>query len=166
MTYKEKILAAKKQDIVIPDILASGKAIVGVYGFFAIKGEIEECFYIGKATDMAGRILGSNNGHVHMYLHNDVTKFVPQKIAEYLATKQGWRIEVRILEEVDYQDTSFSRAAHRLALAELQKIVEYQKKGQCLDQYPEGTHSGAKKYWENYYRKKGGSVQPDPQCVT
>ena len=156
MTYKEKILAAKNEGIIIPDILdiqTSGEVVVGVYGFFAIKDEVEECFYIGKATNMAGRILGSK-GHVHMYLNNNMTKFVPQKIAEYLAAKQGWRIEVRILEQIDYHDTSFSKAAHRLALAELQKIVEYQEKGQCLDQRPEGAGGYAEKYWEKHYRMK------------
>jgi hypothetical protein len=123
-----------------------------VYGFFAIKDEVEECFYIGKATNMAGRILGASDGHVYMYLQQNMTKFVPRKIDEYI--KQGYRIEVRILEQIDYRDTSFSKAAHRLALAELQKIVEYQEKGQCLDQRPEGAGGYAEKYWEKHYRMK------------
>ena len=152
MTYEEKISVAKKHSIDIPDVLASGKAIVGVYGFFAIKDEVEECFYIGKATNMAGRILGASDGHVYMYLQRNMTKFVPEKIDEYI--KQGYRIEVRILEQIDYRDTSFSKAAHRLALAELQKIVEYQEKGQCLDQRPEGAGGYAEKYWEKHYRMK------------
>lgn len=152
MTYEEKISVAKKHSIDIPDVLASGKAIVGVYGFFAIKDEVEECFYIGKATNMAGRILGASDGHVYMYLQRNMTKFVPEKIDEYI--KQGYRIEVRILEQIDYRDTSFSKAAHRLALAELQKIVEYQEKGQCLDQRPEGAGGYAEKYWEKHYHMK------------
>lgn len=152
MTYEEKISVAKKHSIDIPDVLASGKVIVGVYGFFAIKDEVEECFYIGKATNMAGRILGASDGHVYMYLQQNMTKFVPRKIDEYI--KQGYRIEVRILEQIDYRDTSFSKAAHRLALAELQKIVEYQEKGQCLDQRPEGAGGYAEKYWEKHYRMK------------
>ena len=152
MTYEEKISVAKKHSIDIPDVLASGKAIVGVYGFFAIKDEVEECFYIGKATNMAGRILGASDGHVYMYLQQNMTKFVPRKIDEYI--KQGYRIEVRILEQIDYRDTSFSKAAHRLALAELQKIVEYQEKGQCLDQRPKGAGGYAEKYWEKHYRMK------------
>lgn len=152
MTYREKISVARELRIHIPDALASGKAIVGVYGFFAIKDEVEECFYIGKATNMAGRILGASDGHVYMYLQQNMTKFVPRKIDEYI--KQGYRIEVRILEQIDYHDTSFSKAAHRLALAELQKIVEYQEKGQCLDQRPEGAGGYAEKYWEKHYRIK------------
>ena len=152
MTYEEKISVAKKHSIDIPDVLAFGKAIVGVYGFFAIKDEVEECFYIGKATNMAGRILGASDGHVYMYLQRNMTKFVPRKIREYI--KRGYRIEVRILEQIDYHDTSFSKAAHRLALAELQKIVEYQEKGQCLDQRPEGAGGYVEKYWEKHYRMK------------
>lgn len=152
MTYEEKISIAKKHSIDIPDVLASGKAIVGVYGFFAIKDEVEECFYIGKATNMAGRILGASDGHVYMYLQQNMTKFVPGKIDEYI--KRGYRIEVRILEQIDYRDTSFSKAAHRLALAELQKIVEYQEKGQCLDQRPEGAGNDAENYWEKHYHIK------------
>ena len=152
MTYEEKISVAKKHSIDIPDVLASGKAIVGVYGFFAIKDEVEECFYIGKATNMARRILGASDGHVYMYLQRNMTKFVPRKIREYI--KRGYRIEVRILEQIDYHDTSFSKAAHRLALAELQKIVEYQEKGQCLDQRPEGAGGYVEKYWEKHYRMK------------
>ena len=101
---------------------------------------------------MAGRILGASDGHVYMYLQQNMTKFVPRKIDEYI--KQGYRIEVRILEQIDYRDTSFSKAAHRLALAELQKIVEYQEKGQCLDQRPEGAGGYAEKYWEKHYRMK------------
>lgn len=152
MTYREKISVARELKIHIPDALAAGKAIVGVYGFFAIKDEVEECFYIGKATNMAGRILGASDGHVYMYLQQNMTKFVPRKIDEYI--KQGYRIEVRILEQIDYRDTSFSKAAHRLALAELQKIVEYQKKDQCLDQRPEGAGGYAEKYWEKHYHMK------------
>ena len=152
MTYREKISVARELKIHIPDALASGKAIVGVYGFFAIKDEVEECFYIGKATNMAGRILGASDGHVYMYLQRNMTKFVPEKIDEYI--KRGYRIEVRILEQIDYHDTSLSKAAHRLALAELQKIVEYQEKDQCLDQRPEGAGGYAEKYWEKHYRMK------------
>ena len=101
---------------------------------------------------MAGRILGASDGHVYMYLQRNMTKFVPRKIREYI--KRGYRIEVRILEQIDYHDTSFSKAAHRLALAELQKIVEYQEKDQCLDQRPEGAGGYAEKYWEKHYRMK------------
>ena len=34
----------------------------------------EFCFYIGKSTDIAHRLLGSNEGHIYMYLNNDFSK--------------------------------------------------------------------------------------------
>ncbi len=63
MTFAQKISEVRKRNILVPDILASGEAIVGVYGFFAIKDNTEECFYIGKASNVVGRILDSG-GHL------------------------------------------------------------------------------------------------------
>lgn len=87
---------------------------------------------------MISRLLDSSEGHVHHYLckHFD-NLLVPNKIKQYLDL--GYDIEVEILDEIDYEDTSFSRAAHRLALAEIQQIVKYQKLGQCLEQSLEGV---------------------------
>lgn len=150
-TLKQKIDEADKRDINIPDDLLADENIVGVYGFFAIKRDEEYCFYIGKATNVAYRLLGSSNGHVYLYLKNDYSKLVPQKINEYLNDK--YKIEVRILDKIDYHDTSFSKAAHRLALAELQRIVQYQEQGQCEFQVPEGSGTYERKYWEKHYKK-------------
>ena len=123
---------------------------MGVYGFFAIKENEEYCFYIGKAINIANRLFGASKGHVYMYLNNDFSKLVPQKIKEYLDNR--YKIEVRILDIIDYHDTSFSQAAHRFALAELQRIVEYQRKGQCEFQVPEGSGKYERNYWEKYYK--------------
>lgn len=149
-TFKQKIDEARKHGIYIPTELVSNVNIVGVYGFFAIKEDEEYCFYIGKATNMANRLLGSSKGHIYMYLNKDFSKLVPQKIKEYLNNR--YKIEVRILDEIDYHDTSFSKAAHRLAFAELQRIVEYQKMGQCEFQMPEGSGIYERKYWEKNYK--------------
>lgn len=149
-TFKQKIDEANQQGIYIPDELVSNDNIVGVYGFFAIKEEEEYCFYIGKATNIANRLLGSSKGHIYMYLNNNFSKLVPQKIKEYLNDRHI--IEVRILDKIDYHDTSFSKAAHRLAFAELQRIVEYQKNGQCEFQMPEGSGTYERKYWEKHYK--------------
>ena len=54
---------------------------------------------------------------------------VPSEIKNCI--EDGYEIEVEI-EEKDYKDTCFSRAAHRLALAELQEIIKYQEADQCL----------------------------------
>lgn len=152
MTVKQKIEEAKKQRIHLPGNLLE-EEIVGVYGFFRLKdNEKPYCFYIGKATNMVSRLLGSK-GHLHYYLNGNFGKLVPQKIKEYL--DKGYDIEVKILENLKYkyEDTDFSRAAHRLALAEIQQIVEYQKLGQCLEQLPEGVGKYEKKYWEENYKK-------------
>ena len=152
MTAKQKIEDAEKQRIHLPDNLLE-KEIVGVYGFFATKENKKSCcFYIGKATNVVSRLLGSK-GHLHYYLNGNLNKLVPQKIKEYLDL--GYDIDVRILDDFtdEYKDTDFSRAAHRLALAEIQQIVEYQKLGQCLEQLPEGAGKYERKYWEERYKK-------------
>lgn len=152
MTLRQKIDEANKRDIHILDDLLGDENIIGVYGFFAIKRDEEHCFYIGKATNIANRLFGSSNGHVYLYLKNVYTKLVSQKINEYLNDK--YKIEVRILDKIDYHDTSFSKAAHRLALAELQRIVQYQEQGQCEFQVPEGSGMYERRYWENHYKLK------------
>lgn len=149
-TFKQKNEDAKSKGIKIAYDLFEGKNIVGVYGFFAIKENKEEiCFYIGKSTNIVYRLLGSSGGHIYMYLNNDYSKVVPLKIKEYI--DKSWEVEVRILDEVDYHDISFSKAAHRLALAELQRIVQYQKLNQCEYQVPEGFGPNGITYWEKNY---------------
>lgn len=149
-TLRQKIDEAKDRNIHIPACLLSNKNIVGIYGFFAIKSDEEYCFYIRKATNIAYRLFGSSNGHIYLYFKNAYSKLVPQKINEYL--NKGYKIEVRILDKIDYHDTSFSKAAHRLAFAELQKIIQYQQQGQCEFQVPEGSGKYERKYWEEHYK--------------
>ncbi len=149
MTTEQKVKEALNRNIDIPSILLERENIVGIYGFFAVKENTEYCFYIGKATNMRTRII---NQHIHQYLNNNFSKLVPEKIRDYL--EEGYKIEVRILDEIDYRDTSFSKAAHRLALAELTKIVEYQKIGQCELQKLDGAKECEKTFWENNYVMK------------
>ena len=149
MTNKQKVDMANERGIDLPlEILE--RDIVAVYGFFAKKNNEEFCFYVGKATNLCARLLGSSSGHIHRYLKHNVTKLVPKLIDQHL--QAGYRIEVRILEEVDYQDSSFSRAAHRLAFAELKGIVDMHKEGLCLDQLPEGAGPNSNTYWEKHYK--------------
>ncbi len=149
-TLKQKKDEAEKEGIHIPADLLGDKNIVGIYGFFAIEKDEEHCFYIGKSTNIAYRLLGSSDGHVYLYLKKAYSKLVPQKINEYRNDK--YEIEVRVLDTIDYHDTSFSKAAHRLALAELQRIVLYQEQGQCEFQIPEGSGTYERKYWEKHYK--------------
>jgi len=154
MTYKQKIDKAREQGIEIPDIILERKYIAGVYKFcYYNPNDVDDegCFYVGKSSSLAYRLLDSDGGHIHLFLNNYLdNNLVPTKIREYL--DNGYCIKV-IIKEVNYNDTSFSRAAHRLALAELQEIISCQEKGQCLDQMPEGVGEKEKKFWEKNYKK-------------
>lgn len=153
MTYKEKIEQALENNIEIinSDILLK-RNVVGIYEFFYCTGQKEFCFYVGKSTDIAYRLLGSREGHIYDFLKKKTPyKLVPSEIEKYL--NHGYGIKVKII-EVDYEDNSFSKAAHRLALKELQEIVKYQNIGQCLLQKPEGVGLKEKRFWEKNYRKK------------
>ena len=147
MTYKEKLEEAKMRNIAIPSEILY-KDIVGVYKFFATLEDEKICFYVGKSTNIRERLL-SSNGHIHLFF-KESEKLVPSEIKYYLG--QNYEILVEI-EEVDYFDTDFSRASHRLSLAEITEIVKYQSMGQCLKQLPEGIGEGEREYWENNYKR-------------
>ena len=116
MTNKQKVGMANKRGIDLP-LEIFDRDIVAVYGVFAKKKNEELCIYVGKATNLRARLLGSSSGHVHLYLNNNVKKLVPKLIDQHL--QAGYLIEGRILEEVDYQDSSFSRALIDLPLQNL-----------------------------------------------
>lgn len=148
MTYREKITKAKESRITVPENILD-KNIVGIYKFFKVKGNEKFCFYIGKSTNIAYRLFGSSSGHIYMYINNNSSSnAVPSKIKEYL--NADYDIKVEII-EVDYSDDSFSKAAHRLALVELQEIVKCQEKGQCKIQVPEGVGTSEETFWEKNY---------------
>lgn len=154
MTYRQKVDAARLQGIEIPNMILCSNPIAGVYKFCYFNPNNSDdagCFYIGKASSLAYRLLDSSGGHIHLFLKNYIeNNFVPTKIKEYL--NNGYRIKV-VIKEIDYSDTSFSRAAHRLALAELQEIVNCQEKGECLEQMPEGVGKYEKNFWDNNFKK-------------
>ena len=160
MDNYEKVKFSESSLIEIPDDLKSKNIldgtddIVGVYGFFACRDEEKICFYVGKSVTVFGRLFKASDGHIYQYLRYLDTnnkgwleKLVPNKIDEYL--NAGYNIKVEILERVNYSDSEYSRAAHRLALAELEQIVYYQEQGQCLDQQPEGANDY--NYWLEHY---------------
>lgn len=154
MTFEEKVELARNCGIEVPkDIL--DEDIVGVYGFFARKNDREICFYIGKSNCIRERLLSSDNkGHIHLFLNKYYgdEDSVPNMIKQHI--DDGYSISVRILARVDYHDEYYSRAEHRLALAEMNQIVLYQEMGQCLKQLPEGSakDSGKKAFWEENYK--------------
>ena len=48
------------------------------------------------------------------------------------------RIEIRLIESVEYKFDNYYKDAQRLASRENHWIDEYQEKNQCLEQVPEG----------------------------
>lgn len=157
MTYENKYKLAEKSGIMLPKEILKGENIVGIYEFFYYTNDSDKiCFYIGKSTNIKGRLLDSSEGHIYRYLKYYIQNnklecnyYVPSKIDEYI--NKGYKIKLEI-KEIDYKDTSFSRAAHRLAFAELQEIVAYQTIGQCLDQLPEGVGKNEENFWNNNYK--------------
>lgn len=150
MTYIDKIAEAENHNIKIKYDFSNNENVVGIYKFFYVNNQNEKyCFYIGKSTNVAYRLFGSSNGHIYMYLMNNISKFVPMKIKEYLDL--GYKIEV-VIDKINYRADSFSKAAHRLALAELQEIVKYQELGQCMFQTPEGAGTYEEQFWEENYK--------------
>ena len=152
MTYEEKIIAAKEKGITLPP-LEEMESTTGIYGFYAVKGKEQICFYVGKAVNIASRMFNSNNeGHIFRYLKGDTEKIVSRNIIHY--RNLGYTIEVHILESVDYEDQYYTRAAHRLAFAELKHIVFYQEMGQCLEQKLEGSKASDEAFFNKNYKIK------------
>ena len=141
---------AKECNITIKYDLLKRDNVVGIYKFFKVKGDERYCFYIGKATNIVSRLFGASDGHIYMYLKERYSKLVPLEIKNSI--KDGYEIEVEI-EEKEYKDTCFSRAAHRLALDEIQEIVKYQKMNQCLLQMPEGVGKREREFWKKNYKE-------------
>ena len=150
LTSEEKKLKAESMKVFLPDEVLDDKCVC-IYGFFAVKNRKRECFYVGKTTNLNDRMLNSSDGHIYDFINGTYTKLVPELINKY--RDEDYKIYVKVLEKVDYRDTSFSRAAHRLALAEYKWIVHYQEKEQCLDQMPEGIEKDGKemKFWKKNY---------------
>lgn len=149
MKYIKKIKKAEESNIIVPDEIKFNKKIVGIYKIFAKNNYERVCLYIGKSTNIANRLFGPN-GHIYKYLNDNCKKLVPKLIDKYIKLK--YEIEIKII-KVDYTDTSFSRAAHRLAYTEINEIIKHQKCGECLQQLPEGVSDKEKKYWEKNYKK-------------
>lgn len=151
MTINQKIEKVKQYEISVDNRLSA--KISGVYGFFAVKNETETCFYIGKAINMCDRIFSTSHGHIGCYLKykdagikNKSETLIIDEIEKYRDNK--FKIELRLLEEINMHEERYERAAQKLAFAEYLWIEKYQQKGQCMNQLPEGADR-SRKYWEN-----------------
>lgn len=61
-----------------------------------------------------------------------------------------FRVEIRLIESVEYKFDNYYKDAQRLASRENHWIDEYQEKNQCLEQVPEGKRPSI----ENWERLK------------
>lgn len=145
-----EVSKAIKNGIVVSEyFLDSRNVIRGVYGLFCEKKNDKYCFYIGRSFDISTRLFGFY-GHVTMFNNHDCEKIVPKLIQERI--NEGWKISIKILAFVEYEGDNYYRDMQRLAFAEYKLIEEYQEKGECLYQLPEGTWI-KEENWNTNYRK-------------
>ena len=98
-------------------------------------------------------------GHIYDYLRGVRKTDVQKNIESFLS--KGYEIHVKILKVVEYKGDSFIQDANRLALAELNEIVNQQNRGFCIteDQLSEAVKKRyEKKEWNNKYGRKIGIV--------
>ncbi len=148
--FNKRLNEIKQLDIYVPKEMTPKSKIRGVYGFFVKVDENYICFYIGKSNDIFLRMLGKNS-HLNDYLRGVRETDVHKKIEKYL--NDGYGIEVRILREIDYIGDSFEKDANRLALAELQELVNYQDMGGCQKQLSEAVKEKYERIeWESIHQ--------------
>lgn len=149
--FLKRIDHAKLNQIFVQDEIKLNSHIRGVYGFFAVKGNEAIPFYIGKSVDIFSRMF---TGHIYDYLRGARNTAVHEHMENYL--EKGYTIEVRILKKVEYKGDSFIQDANRLALAELEEIVNQQNQGFCItkDQISEAVKKQSEeRAWNNEFRK-------------
>ena len=130
----------------------------GIYGFFAINGTEEICcFYVGKANNIYNRMIVKGRAHLYDYYSicndgNVKRRDVHDLLDKYLDA--GYSIEVRIIKEVPYNEKESTQYnANQLVFEEIKALLDFQKKGQCPDQYHEAVKPDEKNYLEKTYPK-------------
>lgn len=152
--FLKRISNAKSHKIFVEDGIKLNSCIRGVYGFFAKKENEEIPFYIGKSNNIFTRMFC---GHIYDYLRGVRKTDVQKNIESFLS--KGYEIHVKILKVVEYKGDSFIQDANRLALAELNEIVNQQNRGFCIteDQLSEAVKKRyEKKEWDNKCGRKTG----------
>lgn len=152
----ERIKEAEKHGIFISDTLRDRLKVKddirGIYGIFSRKNDEETCLYIGRAYSIVDRCF-SYNGHITEYMHNNDEdgKLISKLINN--SRKKNHIILIELIEEVEFQGDNYNRDMQRLVYAEYKNIEEYQEKGQCLNQLPEGNWIEKDK-WEELHKKQ------------
>ena len=117
----------------------------GVYGIFLIRCDDldEQCAYIGKSEQLFERAkqhLKSIENRTNISTLNNAMD------------DDDLRIEIRLIESVEYKFDNYYKDAQRLASRENHWIDEYQEKNQCLEQVPEGKRPSIES-WERQKEK-------------
>ncbi len=148
-TIKWILREQKNKIFVQQDII--DRSIRGIYGIFSLnKDHInKKCLYIGKAINIYSRLF-VGNGHIVRIKKKDY----PFSIFEDCMENSEKILKIEVLKEVKYKLDDYNRDAQRLAYQEYYFIEEYQKKGECLYQLPEGVNKKEKIAWEKIKQTK------------
>ena len=103
----------------------------------------EQCAYIGKSEQLFER------AKQHLKSIENRTNISSLKNA---MDDDDLRIEIRLIESVEYKFDNYYKDAQRLASRENHWIDEYQEKNQCLEQVPEGKRPSIES-WERQKEK-------------
>lgn len=126
----------------------------GIYGIFVKdkdKDEDEECVYVGRAASIYGRIL--SQGHIPNLRKKIIEKKTSQRLLNAMDDENVEKIEIRILEKVEFKFDNYYKDMQRLASRENYYIDLYQNKNQCLEQVPDGKNT-SEKNWESMKNQK------------
>ncbi|MBX4266216.1 hypothetical protein [Clostridium estertheticum] len=119
----------------------------GIYGIFVKdKDKEEECVYVGRSVSIYGRIF--SQGHMPNSRDEITKKRTSQRLLNAIDDENVEKIEIRILEEVEFKFDNYYKDMQRLASAENYYIDLYQNKSQCLEQVPDGKNT-SEKDWES-----------------
>lgn len=137
-----------KDSIIIDDNILT-MDIRGIYGIFIADCQKEECIYVGKAINIRKRIFAHLSA-VKWYEMSILKRDVEHIRIIANALKEKKIVRIKVLEVVDYEYLNYNRDIHHLAYREYWHIEDYQKKGQCLNQRPEGSYNDKEyKRWKS-----------------
>ena len=128
----------------------------GIYGLFINYPDRKKCVYIGKATNIVERLY-EHFSSVKWLIMNVLSDEAPEHViilAE--AIQNDYLISAELLEKVEYEYNNYKRDLHHLAYLEYKYIEDYQKKGECLNQCPEGSFNQKEfdKWQEKHIKNK------------
>ena len=131
------VLNVMKNKIIIPqDILDTSKPIIGIYGIFTCIDEQERCAYVGRSNNIYLRMFSGDDAHIVKLKkgigeNNEINSAMQNENAKLI---------IKVLESVKYEYVDYNKDMQTLASRENHYIDKYQKRGQCLEQRPDGSN--------------------------